>query len=116
MLAVPRRGEPPHTTKQKEGLTSSPFFMSMNYYVYILYSFSHSKSYVGSTSDLENRLVLHNTSDNKKSYTYNFRPWIIAHHEKFETKHHALLREKWFKTGVGREYKTKILKTFLTKR
>ena len=87
----------------------------MEYFVYILYSYEFSKSYVGLTSNLDERLVFHNSSDNKKSYTYKFRPWVIAYTEGFETRKEAAIREKWFKSGVGREYKAQILKTFVSK-
>ena len=39
-----------------------------------------------------------------KGWTIKFRPWIIIHTEVYETKSEAMMREKWFKSGVGREY------------
>jgi putative endonuclease len=85
----------------------------MKFFVYILYSNSHNKSYVGFTSNMDERLIFHNNSENKKSYTYDFRPWIVIYTEEFETIEKAMLREKWFKSGVGRELKAKIISDYL---
>jgi putative endonuclease len=46
------------------------------YYIYILYSESSDHYYIGQSSDVERRLVEHNTAD-KNSYTAKFRPWIL---------------------------------------
>ena len=71
--------------------------------VYILYSAKFDKTYVGFTGDLPARFISHNELG-IKGWTVNFRPWEIAHTEEFETKQEALVREKWFKSGVGGEY------------
>ena len=47
------------------------------FYIYILYSESADKYYVGYTSDLERRIGQHNYSD-RNTFTSKFRPWIIA--------------------------------------
>ena len=106
-----RRFDPaPHHKRRTEKFS---FFYDNEFFVYILYSPKAKKSYVGFTSNLEERLIFHNTSDNTKSYTSRFRPWAIAYHKTFKTKSDAMNREKWFKTGVGRELKQKILIDFL---
>ena len=73
------------------------------YTVYILYSEKFDKTYVGFTSDLEKRFLSHNELG-KKGWTIKFRPWRIIHTENYETKSAAMLREKYFKSGVGREF------------
>ncbi len=75
----------------------------MPFYTYVLYSRSFNKIYIGSTSDLNDRLLSHNELATK-GYTIHFRPWIVAFHEEFETKSEALRREKSMKTSRGREY------------
>ena len=65
------------------------------------------------TSSLEQRLYLHNHSENRRSYSARFRPWVIAYYETFDSKSDAIKREKWFKTGVGRELKADILHDFI---
>ena len=71
--------------------------------VYILYSSDNNKTYVGFTSDLEARLKTHNELGTK-GWTIKYRPWILIHTEKFECKKKAMDREKYLKTGVGREF------------
>ncbi|MCW3087484.1 MAG: nuclease superfamily protein [Sediminibacterium sp.] len=73
------------------------------YKVYILYSRSYNKIYIGYTSDLEQRLLSHNELG-KKGWTIRFRPWELIHTESFDTKEAALLREKSLKAGKGREW------------
>jgi putative endonuclease len=79
----------------------------MEYIVYILFSEKHNKSYVGFTSSLIERFKSHNELATK-GYTIKYRPWIVIHVEVFHSKTEALNREKWFKTGVGREYINKL--------
>ena len=69
--------------------------------VYILYSRQHKKSYVGYTSDLQERFKSHNELG-KKGWTIKFRPWEIVHTEAFDSKTAAMEREKFFKSGQGR--------------
>ncbi|MBP0612240.1 GIY-YIG nuclease family protein [Chryseobacterium sp. cx-311] len=71
--------------------------------VYALYSRSSGKTYVGFTSDLINRFHSHNHYSTK-GYTVRFRPWEVVHVEFFTTKHEAMVRERWVKSGVGREW------------
>jgi putative endonuclease len=70
--------------------------------VYLIYSSQYQKSYVGYTSDIEKRLYEHNNSE-LKSYTKSFRPWVLIYAEEYPTKSEAIKREKYFKTGVGRD-------------
>ena len=46
------------------------------YYVYILYSSSTDKYYVGCTENYEQRLIQHNTSE-RNTYTSKYRPWEL---------------------------------------
>jgi putative endonuclease len=80
------------------------------FYVYLLYSSTFNKTYVGFTSDLESRLIAHNHVNNK-GWTKRFQPWMILHYEKFETKQAAMLREKELKTGKGRDFIAQLLKS-----
>ena len=47
----------------------------MSYYVYILWSESIQRYYVGHTRDIEQRLMRHNRGDN--SYTKKGMPWEL---------------------------------------
>jgi putative endonuclease len=73
------------------------------YFVYILYSEKVGKKYIGQTLDLNQRIDQHN-SNFFKSYTNNKGPWILIYKEEFQTRKEALAREKWLKSGVGRDW------------
>lgn len=87
----------------------------MGYRVYILYSVTSHKSYVGYTNDIERRIWEHNNGT-KGSFTSRFRPWAVIHTEEYATKGEAMRREKWYKTGVGRETKALIAAKHAEKR
>ncbi|MEI6881921.1 MAG: GIY-YIG nuclease family protein [Bacteroidota bacterium] len=63
--------------------------------VYILYSETHKKTYVGYTSNLINRMASHNIHATK-GYTKYCRPWKVIHLEYFQSKTEALIREKFY--------------------
>ncbi len=58
--------------------------------------------YYGSTENIEKRLQEHNSGFGK--YTSKYAPWELVYFECFETRSEAVKREKYFKTGVGREF------------
>ena len=78
------------------------------YTVYILRSEKDSKRYIGVTSDLKERLFEHRNGLVKS--TKNRRPLNLIHTEEFKTKTEAFKREKFFKSGQGREYLKKVLR------
>ncbi len=71
--------------------------------VYALYSEKFDKIYIGFTSNLQKRLISHNELGTK-GWTIRYRPWKVIHTETFESKIEAMNREKYLKTGVGREF------------
>ena len=75
----------------------------MYYVVYILKSKRFKKIYIGFTSNLIQRFYSHNTLA-KKGYTKNYRPWMVIHVEFFTNKRDALQREKFLKSGLGRNW------------
>ena len=72
------------------------------YTVYILYSASSKRTYVGYTNNLQRRLVEHNHTE-QSGFTLRYRPWTLLHTEEFATKQEAMLKEKFLKTGTGRK-------------
>ncbi len=74
----------------------------MPYYSYVLRSLKNGIIYKGSTQDIEKRLMAHNNS--MVNYTSKYVPWELVITEQFETRIEALTREKWYKTGVGRDW------------
>jgi putative endonuclease len=83
---------------QKGGKQSySSFFRSKAMYiVYIIYSKTPERYYVGYTNDLDRRLTEHNRKKGK--YTDTGIPWILVHYEVFQQKKLAMQREKFIKS------------------
>ena len=76
--------------------------------VYILYSKKFNKNYTGFTSNLIERFKSHNFLETK-GYTLKFRPWKVIHMESFPSKAEAMKREKYLKTGIGRDFIKKLI-------
>ena len=78
----------------------------MAYWVYILQSESTSKHYIGQTCDLPRRLKEHNDSTlGIGRYTRKQKgPWRLIHSEKFSSRGEAMMRERFLKSGRGREW------------
>ena len=72
------------------------------YLVYILKGLKDHKRYIGFTSDLERRILEHNSGLVKS--TRNRKPFKLIYTEEFEIKEQAMAREKFFKSGKGREF------------
>jgi putative endonuclease len=68
----------------------------MPFIVYIIYSSTKDKFYIGFTSDLEERIIRHNQKS--KGFTGNTNDWKIVYTENYTTKSEALLREKQIKS------------------
>ena len=81
----------------------------MEYFVYILESEIDGRLYKGQTSDINKRMKEHNSGKTKS--TKGYRPWKLVYFETFNTRDETVLREKYFKTGSGREFlKEKLIK------
>ena len=74
--------------------------------VYVLFSETCGKRYVGQSDDFVRRLAEHNDrSHNPRKFTSrNPGPWQLVHREEFELWSEAMAREKWLKSGVGRAW------------
>ena len=72
------------------------------YSVYVLRSGYDGSYYVGNTGkDVQERLIRHNSGDCR--YTKGRRPWEIVFCKKYGTRAEAVKRERFLKTGVGRQ-------------
>ncbi len=71
-------------------------------YVYILKSKLGNRHYIGSTSDIEKRIKMHNAGRVRSSKRY--RPYDIIYFEIFATRSEAVNREYYFKTIEGYKY------------
>jgi putative endonuclease len=79
------------------------------YYTYVLKSKKDNKLYVGQTSNLLRRIIDHNLGLVKS--TKHRKPLIKVYHETFNTRSEAMKREKFLKTGIGREFLNSIIKS-----
>ena len=72
------------------------------FFVYALKSIERTYIYVGLTDNLERRLSEHNGGKNKTTRPY--RPFVLIHSEMFETRIEARQREKYLKSGIGKDF------------
>ena len=70
--------------------------------VYGILSEVNGEIYVGMAFDARKRLKEHNSGKNR--YTKGLRPWKIFHVEFFPDWSSARIREKYLKTGIGKEF------------
>jgi putative endonuclease len=77
--------------------------------VYILWSETFKKSYVGFTSDLDQRLLSHNHLATK-GWTIRFKPWQLVVSFPCIDKKEAMCLEKFYKTGTGRSQLKSLLR------
>ena len=83
------------------------------YFVYILKSQVNDKTYVGSTSvNVDKRLAQHNLGTNK--WTKANGPFKLVYYESYTCKTDSLLREKFYKSGIGKQIKDIIIRNFNT--
>ncbi len=80
------------------------------FYVYVLLSEKTGRTYVGSTDNIDRRLAQHNTGYSKS--TRHGIPWRLPHVESFETRAEANQKERYHKTGKGREELQTMLVSF----
>ncbi len=78
------------------------------YWVYILYSEKIDKYYIGSTSNLQNRVEFHNSAKNK-IWSKRGQPWEIVFEHVFESKKDALKAEKFIKKQKSRKFIQKLV-------
>ena len=80
----------------------------MQHFGYILYSQSRDRYYIGSSGDVEQRLIRHNAGATLS--TKSGRPWKIVYTETLPTKTEALKREINLKRLKSRFYLEEIIK------
>ena len=78
------------------------------YYVYTLDSLIRNYIYVGITNNIERRINEHQTGRNKTTKPY--RPFRLTLIEEFKSRPEARQREKYLKSGTGKEYLKQLLK------
>jgi putative endonuclease len=77
------------------------------HYVYVLISLKTRQYYIGRTKNIDQRLAEHNSGLSR--YTKSRGPWKLIHVEERKTLNEAEKREKFLKTGDGRQALKRIL-------
>jgi putative endonuclease len=70
--------------------------------VYAIKSLTRNYIYVGMTNDLERREQEHNNGENKSTKAY--KPFVLIYSESFPDRIFAREKEKFLKSGVGKEF------------
>ena len=73
----------------------------MKYYIYILYSISLNKYYVGSTEDIQSRLEKH--LQNHNGFTGKAKDWVLKYSETFSSRSESIIRELQIKKWKSRK-------------
>jgi len=76
----------------------------MTYYVYILYSATKDKYYIGQTEDIVKRLQEHNIRKNLGA-----DDWVLKYKEEFASRGEAMKRELEIKNKKKRSYIEKLI-------
>ncbi|QED39136.1 GIY-YIG nuclease family protein [Antarcticibacterium arcticum] len=72
------------------------------YFVYSISSLTRNYIYVGLTDNVERRFIQHNTGRNKTTKPY--LPFKLIYTEEFPDRDAARKREKYLKSGIGKEF------------
>ncbi len=72
------------------------------FYVYAIESCVDKRIYVGFTMDIDNRIKQHNAGRTKS--TKGYKPWKLLYFEFVNSRIDARNREKYFKSGIGKEF------------
>ena len=83
------------------------------YIVYLLESIKARRWYIGFTpADVLKRLAKHNNGE--VTSTRSFRPWRLIYFESYLNRADAIGREKFLKSGAGRNFLKKQLKNYFS--
>jgi putative endonuclease len=72
------------------------------FHVYVISSLARNYLYVGLTDNVERRINEHQSGKNKTTKPY--KPYKVILIEQFETRVKARMREKYLKSGIGKEF------------
>ena len=79
------------------------------HFLYVLYSKSIDKFYIGESSNVEERLILHNEGYYKKSFTKKAKDWKIQLKYKCDSRSQALFLEKFIKRMKSKTFIQKVI-------
>lgn len=78
-----------------------------NFWIYVLESERDGIHYIGSGKNVEERLRRHNRGDYR--FTKGHRPWKLVYKEALFSRSIAVKKERFLKSGVGRNELKKII-------
>ena len=80
------------------------------YFTYILQSLKDNTFYIGSSNDLNKRILEHNSGMSK--YTSKKIPWKLVYYEKFVTLSEAKKRENFLKKQKNKNFYNRLVAEF----
>ena len=89
-------------SKQMVAMSEQVAAANLEWFVYVLRSTKDKGFYVGMTSNLERRVREHNAGQNRS--TRSRAPFAVIYVERCGSRTRARAREKYLKSGVGREF------------
>lgn len=78
------------------------------FFVYVLRSLKNGRLYAGSTQDYQKRIAEHNYGHSIA--TRQSRPFELLFVEEYATRSKAVRRERFLKTGLGRQEVARLIK------
>jgi putative endonuclease len=79
------------------------------FFVYILQSIKDKKFYTGITDNIARRLEEHNRGKKSTPSTSSRGPFKLVYYEEYISRNAAREREKFLKSGAGREWRKQLL-------
>jgi len=92
---------------------SNEVLLRKRFYVYTIFSLKDKRFYTGFSTDLKRRLQEHAKGLSKS--TKFRRPFLLIHYEYFINEIDAIARERFLKSGFGRDQLKQALKRTLMK-
>jgi putative endonuclease len=83
------------------------------FYVYVIQSESDSGLYIGMCGDLRRRFLQHQNGESQS--TKSRRPWKLIYYEAYLERQDAAPRETFLKSGSGRRFLDKQMKTHFSR-
>jgi putative endonuclease len=75
------------------------------FYIYIIYSISANRYYIGHTPDVYKRLGEHNNPQKNTKFTSKYLPWeLVLYFVVSESRGEAILVERFIKNQKSREF------------
>lgn len=97
-----RNGSPAFAGRQARFDSKSIIKLKSMYVVYAIKSIKRNYIYVGMTNDIIRRYNEHNTGREKTTRPY--APFVLLYTEQCSDRVQARVREKYLKSGVGKEF------------